>query len=263
MATQPEDILPAGDVSAPGDDAGGAALTEVEQLAAEMGWKPEADFTGQKDKWKEAKDYIRTERDMNRTLKNTVRSLNEKVDNMVRAGTKQTERALKRQADEINGRFQAAVENKDTKGAADAVRELRELEAEAAPDVTPADTEAQFAKDNPWYGKERKATAYAVMYAKELGDKKVPLSEQLPLIEAEVRKEFPELFAEGARKEPVNVSAPGRSTQRTKAKSFADLPSDVKAAAERHAKLAQQKFKADPEKVKAEYAADYFATQAA
>lgn len=128
-----------------GDDA--PQLTETEQLAAEMGWRPQDQYEGDPARWKPAKDYILAERDISRTMKQDVKRLRDQVDRMASASTKQTERALREQAAQLERRFAEAVENKDTAGAAEAARGMRELEATARADQ--GDAESRFASENP------------------------------------------------------------------------------------------------------------------
>lgn len=236
-------------------------LSEVETLAAEMGWTPKGQFTGPEDKWKPANDWLKAERSINRGLKETVKGLKDTVDRLAKTATKTTERMLKEQAGEIEARFTTAVENKDVRGAAAAAKEMDELRIEAAPTVTPKDTEDQFARDNPWYGQDRKATAYAVMVAQELGGRKVPLQEQLALIQAEVRKEFPELFdgtPTAGKKDPPTLATPARGTTPKREKGAGDLPPAAKEAMEKFVKLAVEKHKKDPDVIRKQYIADYF-----
>lgn len=254
-------------LEAPANEEGAALfpqLSEVEELAIELGWKPETEYTGPEGKWKPAKDWIKVERDINRGLKQDVRGLKEQIDRMAAAGTKQTERALRRQAEELNQRFNEAVENKDAKGAAQAVKELRELEEESRPDTGSADVEADFAKRNPWYGKDEDATAYAIAVSNREAGKGRSHAEQLEAVEEAIRKRFPDVVGEKREaKAPTAVHAPGRSVSSRREKGYSDLPATVKAAADKYAKLFHDKHGLDVEKSKAEYAKDYWQDQAA
>lgn len=249
----------------PTDDA--PQLTEVEALASEMGWKPEAQYSGSAP-WKPARDFIKTEREISRDMRKQVRTLSETVERMAAAGTKQTQRALERQAEELNRAFEQAVENKDTKAAAEAAKGMRELEQEARSSAgfDPADTERRFAADNPWYGKDDEATAYAITISQRLAGQGKSVAEQLEAASTGVRKRFPELFADAPppnpRKDPPSLHSPSAARGKPKEKGFADLPADAKAAAESHAKLAASRFGANPEEIKATYAADYFSARA-
>lgn len=238
-------------------------LSDVEQLAVEMGWKPEAEYTGDKAKWKPARDFILAEREISRRMKDDVRHLRDQVNRMASASTKQTERALRQQAQEFNRKFNEAVENKDAAAAAEAARGLRELEETARAESNA--TEQDFASNNPWYGTNDEATAYAIAISQREAAKGKSHAEQLSIVEQSVRKRFPELFGEQVvpARQPAEVHTPSRSVTRSKAKGFADLPVAVKDAAERYAKLFKDKHNIDPEKTKADYARDYWAGQEA
>lgn len=245
-------------------------LTETEQLASEMGWRPEADYTGSAP-WKPARDFILTEREISRETKKAVKHLREQVDRMAAAGSKQTERMLRQQAEELNRQFAEAVENKDAKGAAQAAQGMRDLEQEARQSsggADAADAERGFASQNPWYGKDDEATAYAISISQRLAGQGKSVEDQLEAAAAGVRKRFPELFDTAGskpppKKDPPALHAPGSGAKRTRAKGFADLPDNVKAAAESHARLAHSRFNIDPEKAKQDYARDYFSDFAA
>lgn len=269
MATQlaPEDDGQVDDIvvdAGAANDGEPAELTEVEQLAQEMGWRPHKDYTGAPDKWKPAKEYVLAEREYARTMKTTIRSLNDKIDRLAATSTKQTERALKAQADEINARWEKAVEDGDKGAAAAAQREMASLEKAVVTDL--GNPEEEFARDNPWYGKDDDATAYAQAISQREARAGKSVAQQLEAASAGVRKRFPELF-EGAEpapkpgaKPPPSVNAPNsRAAGGRKGTSFADLPPEAKAAANRFADLYKQRFNADPEASKAEYAKDYFA----
>jgi hypothetical protein len=251
------------DAGAANDAGADVQLSEVEQLASEMGWKPQTAYTGPEGKWKPAKDYVLAERDISRGLKDTVKGLKDTVDRMAATHSRQTERALKTQADEINARFAKAVENRDQAGAAAATKEMRDLEREAAPSSQSAD--ADFARDNPWYGQDEDATAYAWAISQREAAKGASTEAQLKAAADGVRKRFPELFGEKPAPKPQpGVSAPtSRAVGVARTKTFADLPAEAKAAAQRYADLYKQRFGAKVEDSLADYAKDYFANAAA
>lgn len=242
------------------------ALTEVEELAVDMGWKPLADYTGPQDKWKPAKDYVKAERDVSRSLRDTVKGLKDTVERMATASTRQTERALKLQAEEINTRWEKAVEDGDHRAARAAEKDLRELEETASSEKSSA--AATFARENPWYGTEPDATDYAASISERLARQGKSVAEQLEAAAAGVKKRFPELFEDAkpasTTKAPPGVNAPQTrapgSRQRT---GFADMPPDARAAGDRYAALFAQKFGGKVEDYRNEYATDYFANKAA
>lgn len=244
--------------------AGAAELNEVEKLASEMGWRPEADYTGPKDKWKPAKDFILTEREINRGMKGEIRTMREQIDRMASASSKQTERALKRQADELQARFAAAVESGDVAAAAKVTSELRDLERDAIDAAPTRNVEQDFAARNTWYGKDDEATAYAISVCQREAAKGKSTAEQLEAVDVAIRKRFPELVGgEGkVTPKPATVNAPGRPPAKRE-KGYSDLPPAVRDAADKYAKLFKDKHGLDPEQSKKEYASDYWSAQAA
>lgn len=245
------------------DTATAVELTEAEQIASEMGWKPQADYKGDPDKWKPAKDYILTERDVTKTLKETVKDLKGTVDRMANASAKQTERALQQQAEHYEQMLEQAVEDGDKEAAKQARQGLREAEREIERHAS--NPEDSFAKDNPWYMKDEDATAYAVSISQREAKKGASVEEQLKAAQEGVRKRFPELFddepKQPQRKAP-EVNAPSsRSTSARKGDGYGDMPPEARRAADDNAELFFRKFKVPVEQTKAQYAKDYFANR--
>jgi len=257
MSEETEDT--GNEVALTADTGEASKLSEVEELASELGWKPQADYTGPEGKWKPAKDWIKGGRDIERGLKDTVKGLRDTVDRLAKSATKQTERMLNEQAAEINARFNSAVENKDAKAAAAASLEMQQLQREAV-DETGGDVEGEFAKQNPWYGDDgdEDATAYAVAVSQREAKKGKTIPEQLEAVDKAVRKRFPELFeTTPTKKAPPAVNTPSRGTPPARPKGFADLPPAAKEAAEKFAKLAVEKHGKKREDVLKQYADDY------
>jgi len=244
------------DVTPP--DAQTRELSDVERLAADMGWRPDGDGVPN-EKRKSAEAWIKEEREINRSLKKDMRSMREQINRMAETSSKQTERALKRQADELQARFADAVENRDTQGAARAMQELNNLQAEAVNIAPTANVEQDFASRNPWYGKDDDATAYAVAVSQREHAKGKSAADQIEAVEAAIRKRFPELVGgTSTTKAPAAVNAPSRATSVKRARGYDDLPADVKRAAESYAKLYAEKFGLNVDESKKEYAKDYW-----
>lgn len=266
---QQQDEQGLGDVgNAPAENDDAPQLTETEQLAVEMGWRPQDQYDGDPTRWKPAKDFILAERDISRSMKQDVKRLRDQVDRMASASSKQTERMLRQQAEDLERKFAEAVENKDARGAAEAARGMRELESSARTEAPNPDND--FATENPWYrpGSDDEATAFAQVISQRELSKGIPFDRHKDTVVAAVRQRFPELFSDGQERQqqprtPPQLHAPTTRQPTKRGKSFADLPADAKRAAETTARLAASRFGADPEKVKADYATDYFADQAA
>lgn len=272
MATQPDETVTdpedgAAAPPAPGNDDGKPSLSEIEQLAVEQGWKPKDNFSGPEEKWKPARDWLAAEHDISRDLRKTVKGLRDTVDRMASTATKQTERALRQQAEEINARFTQAVENKDTAGAAKAAKEMGALEREATAAAPNENVEARFADENPWYGRDEEATAYAISVSQREARKGKSIPDQLAAVDVAMRKRFPELYGQ-TRQEPKpqpGVHQPNtRGTLTSKReKGFADLPPEAKEAGRDFAKLFKERHGKDEKESLDQYAKDYFANAAA
>lgn len=233
------------------------AAQTVEEFAEEMGWVPKDRYSGPAEKWKPAKDWIKFDRDANRDLRKKVDRISDQLERQGAASSAMTRRALDKQAEELTAKFEEAVANKDTVGAAKAASDLQRLAIDEPKD---RDYEAEFMERNTWYGKDRKATAFARDVSADLGAKKISKEQQLEMIEAEVRKEFPELFGDAGKKPHASVAAPslGRTSR---GKSVADLPAEAKNAMERLIKDMQQRWgdKIKPDDERKTYAQNYFA----
>jgi hypothetical protein len=238
-------------------------LSEVEQLAVEMGWNPNKDGVGDRE-WLEAADFIKETRKVNRSLRKQMKGLEERLDRVAELGTKQTERMLKQQADELRAQYDAAMAENDARGAMKAYQSLQELEAEAINAAPQKNVEQDFAARNPWYGRDEEATAYAQAISNKEAAKGRSHAEQIEAVEEAMRKRFPELMGEKvATKAPPAVNAPGRPAPVRKTRGFADLPPEARKAAENYARLYKDKFGLDIEESKAEYAREYWADKAA
>lgn len=266
MATAPE----IDNDQASGDDTAHDAANdvhdapEVEALAEKMGWKPKDQFKGDETQWRPASEYILTEREISRSRKDTNKRLEDTVARLSAAHERQMARALSEQEAKLREQYDQAIEDGDKAGVKAAERGLREIEAERA-DNSP---EKRFAADNPWYGKDDDATAYAVAISQREAAKGASVDDQLKAATAGVRKRFPELFEEGESetalkpkvKAPPSVHAPqSRITQRGPRTDFDSMPADAKSACERNEKLFEQKFGKKPADTRKDFVRDYWA----
>lgn len=265
MATTPEDIdnsqTDADSDATPPDP---VELTDVEKVAQDIGWKPKDSYKGDPEKWRPADEYIRQSKNIEGTLKDSIKDLRSTVDRMANASAKQTERALQEQAARFEAQLDQAVEDGDKEAARDLRKAIAKTEREIESVAKADDPEERFSKDNPWYGKDDDATAYAVAISQREAAKGKSVEDQLKAATDGVRKRFPELFEDGEKRQtlkaPPAVNAPAsRSTGQRRGTAYADLPADVKAAADKYADLFARKFSMDPAKAKADYAKDYFA----
>lgn len=243
--------------------------TEVEQLAMEMGWKPDA--KPKNGEFRSAQDWIRSTDRNNKNMKREIEGLKASVERIVDATDKQVKREVEAQAREIEARFAEAVEAKDAAGAAQAAKDMRALEAEQqGKRKDTGDVEADFARANPWYGKDEDATAYAISISQREAARGVTdPKQQLDAVVAAVRKRFPEHFEAEQREQPktLTLNAPGRPAATGKrGTGFADMPEIARRAADRTyeaMKMRNGDKAPDRKSFDAQYAKDYFADQAA
>jgi hypothetical protein len=207
-----------------GDQGGSQTPSDIDALASEMGWAPKDQWRGNPDDWKDAKAFLKTTVEINRTLSKDVRELKQTTARMAKTSAAMMERALAEQREDLEHRYAAAVAANDPKAARQVQRALDQLDdpGEAT------DYMADFVARNPWYTKDEDAAAYAFAVCER--NKTKPAEEQLRLAEEAVKKRFPEHFPEGKKPQPA-VNDPGsRISERPKGKTFADLPRDAQAA---------------------------------
>jgi hypothetical protein len=240
-------------------------LSEVETLAYDMGWRPKDQFSGPDDSWRPAAEFIKHGNRRSKD-KREIERLRDQSERTANAVGRMMESSLREQADRIKAEYDAAFEKGDKAGAAKAVRELDKLDQsrqEVASGDEP-DYAADFAAENPWFGKHRAATGWARDRSQELAGQKVSAEKQLEIIAEEVKTEFPQLFKEDQqqRKGPPAVAAPSRGGDRANAQDFASLPTDAKKACDGLAEAAYMRFGkgADRDKYFADYRTRYAKT---
>lgn len=220
-----DDTTPAATVEQSDADQGGSQTpSDIDALALEMGWAPKDQWRGNPDEWKDAKAFLKTTVDINRTLSKDVRELKKTTERMAKTSATIMERALSEQREDLEHRFAAAVAANDPKAARDAQKALDQLDVpgEATDHMT------DFVARNPWFEKDQDAAAYAFAICER--NKTKPAEEQLRLAEEAVKKRFPEHFPDGKKPQPA-VNDPGSRIAATpKGKTFADLPRDAQAA---------------------------------
>jgi hypothetical protein len=238
-----------------------AAPADVEALAKEMGWDP--NFKGENAR--SAVDWIRSTGANNRNLRREMKEMKSSIDRIAQTADRQVKREVEARAAAIQAEFEEAVANKDTAAAAKAAKEMTALRDEGMAPV--ANVEQTFARENPWYGTNRAATALAVaLSAEEAQNGNHDPAAQLAAVREGVKKRFPELFGDTQEpKPPPALGDPGnRTVAKSRAKTFADMPDIARAAAERFYEAAKNRGTApDRAKFNEQYAKDYFNEQAA
>lgn len=204
--------------------------SDVEDLAREMGWAPQDQWRGNPEQWKDAKTFLKSTVEINRTLSKDVRGLRDTVDRLSRTSAVIADRAIADQRASLEQQFRDAVANGDEQGAFEASQALQRVEA---PQQT--DHLADFRQRNPWFDKDPEARAMCMAIG-EVNKGKSP-EEIFSLAEEAVRKRFPEHFQEAQPRQPQRapvVSSPQSRSARPapREKGPGDLPAEARRAGE-------------------------------
>lgn len=261
----------------PDDPASGeaeAAVTEdddtpeprdYEADARSHGWKPEAEFKGPKDRWKDAETFVRDQEENLAVIRNELaKERKESADRIARV-ERVANATLERQQRDQQMRIDALQSQVDGYARAgdginyDRAKALLTQVQNDAPTAPAPQTEtpdAIFQRDNAWYGEDLAMTAYAEKFSQRLAQRGgLTLDDNLKQTAEAVKKEFPHKFAKGEpRKQFATVDAGSvfPSGGRRSSKGYESLPADVKAVADRY--VAKGWFKSGDE-----YAKDYYA----
>lgn len=243
---------------------------EAEQgFARRLGWMPKEEFSGPAERWVDHKAFIEktqssrallqsqlkrmVERDAqkDRLLKEQGDALKELLDRSRGAEARGFEYAR----EQVKARQREAVKNADEQAYEQAERELAELdrmkpaarEALKKPDESNSNTRTAAPADpavtawvdqNKWFSADKKLNKIAIGLEADLMEDEPYLStsERLAKVTDEVKRRFPEKFANAARDNPPAAARPGPQGARPavkKAKTEADLPPSARATMDR------------------------------
>lgn len=186
---------PAPDIAAPDtpNDAparGEASAPDLESLARDMGWRPKEDWKGDDSGWRDAGEFVKHTVDANRTLKRELGEVKDVVKGLSKTNERILERELAKQRKALERQFAEAVDANDPTAARQVSAQIDAL------DRTPVqqDYKARFKADNPWFGVDTEASAYATAMAGVAASEGKDPEAQLAYASEKVRKRFPELF---------------------------------------------------------------------
>lgn len=234
---------------------------DYESEAREIGWVPEADFKGPKEKWKPAQQFVedgekilpivrsqlkRTQEELAKEKAEFAKRL-ERMERMSNTSIERLKAQHKAELDRIQSEKLAAVEagdkaeyqrlDKQEKALADVKFDEPEVKA----DDPKAAHDAWVAK-NQWYRTDFEANDKATRYSQWLATQNpsITLADNLAQTEAYMRKEHPELFG-GQKKPAANGHAavdPGGDFPGAGRKEGpgAKLPAEARAQAEKDVK---------------------------
>jgi|SRR6478736_6624244 len=223
---QTDDVVDTGQEVETGQDQETQAPPSLEDLASEMGWRPQEEWKGDPTKWKPAHDFMRSTVDVNHKLNNRLKGLEDQIGNMARTSAQLTERALAKQREELQSVKEEAFETGDRETFMRAEKALQELPT--APPPVPNETQEFVTRHEAWFNKDREATQFAMNRCEELAKMGLSTARQLSTVEKEMKEYFPDLFpAAKATAKPAPLNAPGNRGAQVNKKGFSALPADA------------------------------------
>ena len=197
---------------------GEASAPDLESLARDMGWRPKEDWKGDDSGWRDAGEFVKHTVDANRTLKRELGEVKDVVKGLSKTNERILERELAKQRKALERQFAEAVDANDPTAARQVSAQIDALERQSSPSgpLTPeqkVEYQRRFKADNPWFGADTEATAYATAMAGVANQEGKSPEEQLAYAAEKVRKRFPELFDKPAeRRTPPSVEGGSRSS---------------------------------------------------
>jgi hypothetical protein len=213
----------------------GETPPEIEALAKEMGWTPRDQFSGPSEAWKDARQFIRDGRDIQRETSRELKNLRGQLDTITRTTSTLIDQQVSERVAMLQQRHAALVEEGDSAGALRVAEEI--TRAKTIPQTInargPSPEASDFAQRNPWLGKpgNEYATSRAVEICNTLAGQGYGHADQLRICEQRMRQEMPQLFGQGMnghqpQRQAAAVHQPNARgpSLRSGPRGFADLP---------------------------------------
>jgi len=266
----PEDP-PENDAEGEGDDSE-PELSEIEQVAAEMGWSPQDKWRGPEEQWVDAKTFLKRGPEiLKQTLSRQDQKLSqvsETMERMARVAETAQERAYERARADILAEQEEAVAAGDLETFRDTQKQLESLDKEKPTPTPKADDTAgnpdedpafkAWHAENSWYGPDGdpEKTLYAEQTLAPVLSRKYKGAEFYEKIAEGVARKFDDTRASKPRRAP-NVAGGGSSRMGGNGggQSYNSLPAEAKKACDDFIK--QGLFES-----REEYVKNYFAQEA-
>jgi hypothetical protein len=218
---------------------------DYETEARDQGWRPKEEWTGKPDNWKDAKTWVEFG-DTNKRLSTIEQRIEKevsdrvgKMEKMFSAQAARLQATHDREMASLKAERKAAIKDGDVALVEryDAEIDKRENQAPLTDDPKAERDKAEkaFADANPWYGPNRKMTAFAKGYSQDLasGNPDMSMADNIKAVLTAVHEEFPEYFdkkpaANGHAAVDGGSDSPGGPAPK-KDSLFAKLPPEAKA----------------------------------
>jgi hypothetical protein len=226
--------------------------TEVEDKARKMGWTPKEEFKGDPGKWRGAAEFVERGEQMLPIVRATVKrqerdiaELKQTINDLAEFNSKAVQKGYEKALRELEAKRVEAVAAGNAADFVKVDQEIADLKKEAAtpapklPDYNP-DNDPEYREwesRNRWL-KDPELAAEAdvqALYLRNKGNKETGAA-FLDKVAERVRKEFPDRFTNPRRNSAPSVEGQGAPAKSGKGKSYADLPTEAKAACDRFVK---------------------------
>jgi len=192
----------------PKDTEGVEKVSEVEQIALDLGWRPEDQYRGDKQEWVDARTFILNSRAIQDNMRGENKSLKKKVDQLIegfqelkRHSEKLREADIKKLRGELKTQKRVAVVEGDLERVEAIEKEMDEIEdVKGKPNSNISDEDNELLQAwytaNPWYGTNKEMAKYADSRVENYSG--APLDRMLKKIRKDVVDMFEDEFEEDA-----------------------------------------------------------------
>lgn len=205
-------------------------VSELEQRALDMGWRPKEEFNGNEDDFIDAKEFVRRQPlfDKIETSTKEVKALRKAFEALKGHYTKVQETEYNRALSALQEAREEAITNADGASFTKLDKEIKKVEAQMAevqkPLEVPPEVPQEFTNwtnKNQWYTNTSYMRKWADDYGTDLAKQGMSPADVLRKVEEGVRKEFPHKFTNPnkANAPSVENGKPG-STQRSQVDKF-------------------------------------------
>jgi hypothetical protein len=267
-AREPEapELAPEAGAEKAAPDVSGETDEDIELEALAMGWKPESQFKGPKDKFVSAAEYVERGKTIMPFLRKELAGAYKKIEGLEKAvktaishSSKAEQRAYERAKADLEAELDAAAAAGNAADVRAITKDIVELErdtlakAEAATDDDEPEWFVDWKAENDWFGTDKARSASAAAFAEEAikdGYSGKALAKE---VDRKLREEFPHKYAKPTnpnRAAPAAVEGAG-AARRSGAKTFSDLPADAQA-------MCLELMKDIPSLTKDKYVKEYF-----
>ena len=214
-----------------------------EEEARAQGWRPQEEYSGDPERWTDAKTFVEKGEKIAGILKSRVEKLETRLEEAERANREfgqytkaQLAKERQKSADKI-AQLEAQLAQAITDGDGQAFTKLNNeisQERSRAPfeqNVDAAALASEWLKNNPWYNADTDLQIYADGLAERVANEGYQGKAYYKEITDRVRARFPEKFENPNKKRANGVESAGEiETQDSRPHTYANLPPDAKSA---------------------------------